>query len=78
MMTASQEFHGEDELYWYPGTPVMSENKRFGCDAADAIAGNAKLIIITLIINLNNRSLTFVAELMCLSIIVLSSSGMCH
>ncbi|KAF1077264.1 hypothetical protein MKMG_01305 [Methanogenium sp. MK-MG] len=44
MMAASQEFHGEDELYWYPGTPVMSENKRFGCDAADA--ENEKNIVI--------------------------------
>ncbi|WP_157200140.1 hypothetical protein [Methanogenium cariaci] len=36
MIPISQEFQGEDERYWYPGTPVMSENKRFGCDAADA------------------------------------------
>lgn len=35
MITAFQEFHGAIELYWYPGTSVMSENRRFGWVAAD-------------------------------------------
>jgi hypothetical protein len=37
--------HGAAELYWYPGTSVISENRRFGCDAADTVAGIAKQII---------------------------------
>ena len=35
MIVDSQEFHGDDELYWYPGTSLMSLNRRFGCDAAE-------------------------------------------
>lgn len=58
-MTVFHVLHGAVVLYWYPGTSVISENRRFGCAAADTVADTAKLMKIRVTTIFKNGMLHF-------------------